>query len=264
MPIPLALLAAGAGATILAAGVDAWRKNELANQQQRELDTLKQQDLTPPSVKEALAASRMAQGANMPGYNSALQGLDQATAGNVRAAQQNARGGSLIGALQQTQFARNRALSNLANQNAQFQVGERRNTQQLLGVAGGYEARAKEQFDRNRAALRQAIIQNREGAIRDITGAVSGVGSSVAGIGANQMMIGTGSDTGGNQNNSGTGVSNQTIVPGVSSRNSMSASMMYDYDPYSIENPYLYRPNMPTSNFMMRRQNINLPSYFGQ
>lgn len=250
------LLAAGAGATLLAAGVDAWRKNELANQQQRELDALKQQDLTPPSVKEALAASRMAQGANMPGYNSALQGLDQATAGNVRAAQQNARGGSLIGALQQTQFARNRALSNLANQNAQFQVGERRNTQQLLGVAGGYEARAKEQFDRNRAALRQAIIQNREGAIRDITGAVSGVGSSVAGIGANQMMMG-------GMNAGGVGGAGGMNTP--AGANFAANSMMFDnMTPESALNPFLYRPNMPTSNFMMRRQNINLPSYFGQ
>lgn len=186
MAFPI-LLAAGAGASLAGAGLSAWRKFQLADQQERELAGMKYEDTTPLALRESIATSRMAQGANMPGYNSAANNIMQGTAGQTRALQQNARGSSMIGGLQNLAYAQNRGFSNLANQNAQFQVGERRNLQGLLGQQAQYQESAYQRFMRGRAAMREAIIRNREGAWGDIANSLTGIGTSLGQVGATQM-----------------------------------------------------------------------------
>lgn len=158
----------GATFGLIKGGFDAYRKFQLADQQEEQANKLKYQDITPASVLEALTNQRMAVNANMPGYNDAMANVNAGTNSAARALAQTTSGGSMLGGLQQQAFARNRALQNLAAQNANFRVGQQGRLNSTLGLVGQYQEQGRQQFNRAKAALKQASITNREGGYQDI------------------------------------------------------------------------------------------------
>jgi hypothetical protein len=148
--IPLALAAAQAGYSA-----------HKASKQRKMANKLKQQNLTPQAVEEALASEKLRSTASSPEY---LRGLEKLNQSSANALSQSKRIGGTTGQVQQSvadaDARRREGIKDLQIADSGFKANSRANVQSLLMEKGGYQAEAREQKESAQAALRGAAETN--------------------------------------------------------------------------------------------------------
>ena len=153
--IPLALAAAQAGYSA-----------HKAAKQRKIAKKLKQADLTPQAVEEALASEKLRSTASSPEYQRGLEKLNQSSA---NALSQSKRIGGTTSQVQQSvadaDARRREGIKDLQIADSGFKASSRANVQNLLMEKGGYQAEAREQKESAQAALRGAAETNEANAV---------------------------------------------------------------------------------------------------
>jgi hypothetical protein len=141
-------------------------------------DHLKVRDTTPQAFRESLGLSRQAATAGLPGEGQQLNRLNAGT-NNVLAA--GARAGtsssSILGLLGNADQTRARGLNELGARSDAYHQQQQRGLQGMLQQQAAYQTADRQEYDRNKAALKEASERN-------IFGALEG-GSQVAAYGLN-------------------------------------------------------------------------------
>jgi hypothetical protein len=161
MPLPLLLAAAA---------LPALYKGIKGFSQGREAELLQQRDTTPPAFREALGLGRQAQTAQLPGLGTQLNRIEAGTNDTLQAATRaGTSGSSVLGLLGVADQNRQRALADIGARTDANQQVQNSHLQGLLREQAGYQLRDRQEFDRNRAALKQAADANKFGALSDLS-----------------------------------------------------------------------------------------------
>jgi hypothetical protein len=191
--IPLALAAAQAGYSA-----------HKASQQRKKARSLKEANLVPKSVEEALANEKLRSTATSPEY---LRGLEKLGQGSANTISQAKRIGGTAGLLQQqvadTDARKREGIKDLQIAEHGAKAQSRASVNELSLTKGGYEREARDQLDAAQSALRGAAEQNESAAvaaglqgIAGVAGAASGGSKSAADVG-NATAGGAGAFAGG-------------------------------------------------------------------
>ena len=189
--IPLALAAAQAGYS-----------GYKASQQRKKARALKQANLVPNSVEEALANEKLRSTATSPEY---LRGLEKLGQGSANAISQSKRIGGTAGVLQQqvadVDARRREGIKDLQIAEHGAKAQSRATVNELSLTKGGYEREARDQLDAAQSALRGAAEQNESAAVaaglQGIAGAASGLSGTGGGGGGGATPGGAGAFAGG-------------------------------------------------------------------
>jgi hypothetical protein len=169
--IPLALAAAQAGYSA-----------HKAAKQRKAAKKLKEAQLTPKSVEEALAGEKLRSTASSPEY---LRGLEKLNQSSANAISQSKRAGGTAGQIQQsiadTDARRREGIKDLQIADSSFKASSRANVNDLLMKKGGYESEARQQKEAAQSALRGAAEQNEYNAVSTGLSAIGTVAGGAAG-----------------------------------------------------------------------------------
>lgn len=136
------------------------------HKQKKMADNLKPSNYVPPSVKEAIATSRMGVNANAPGYARMMDRLKTSSANTVaRASRISNNPAQVQQTVADTDAREKESIKDMEVANEGFKNENRNRLTQLLGMQGGFEKASMDAFNSAKSALLGASMQNKYNAI---------------------------------------------------------------------------------------------------